>query len=681
MAWVWTAWMAVVAGCSHMDGVPPQGLEHRSLARAIERVYPALVRLDVVIVEPGEGRMRKHSGAGSGVIISREGHIVTNHHVAGNAIRIVCRMPDGEQIEARLLGTDPLADIAVVQLDLAGRPVGRSLAVAEFGDSDKVQVGDTVFAMGSPAALSQSVTQGVVSNTTMILPRGLDDEGFRLEGEDVGSLVRWIGHDAVIYPGNSGGPLVDAAGRIIGINEVGIGSLGGAIPGNLARSVAEQIIRTGTVERSWTGLEGQPRLRNSPIRRGVLVGGVIEGSPADQTGIQPGDILVRFDGAEVDCRIDEDLPVFNRLVLSTPLDKAVAVTILRDGQRLERTLTTRARDKAKGPAHEIKAWGVTVRDFTLLSALEHRRSDRRGVLVGTVRRGGPADSAKPALEPGDVIVAVEHKRVDGVTDLQTVTEELTRGHEGRVPAVVEFERAGDQVLTVVKIGKDPDQDKPRLSSKAWFPARTQVLTRDLAKALGLEGKPGVRVVQVFRGHSAEKAGIAVGDILLKIDGEPIRASNPEDTEVFSEMVRQMDVGVQVTVDRVHKGEPNQVKVTLEPRMTEASELRKVQDDDFELTLRQLAFEDKIDLQVGEDTQGVLVETVMPAGWAALAGLRPGDIVLSINGHAAADVGAAQAALNQAERDRARTVVFFVRRGVHTSFIEVEPNWPQAVALP
>jgi len=684
-ALVIVVWIVVAAGCSRAVLLPPQDRgfrsEHEFLAKAMDRVYPALVRLDVVVAEPAEGRMRKQPEAGSGVIISREGHIITNHHVAGNATRIVCRMPDGEETEARLVGTDPLADIAVVQLDLAGLKAGRTLAAAEFGDSDEVRVGDAVFAMGSPAALSQSVTKGIVSNAAMILPRGLDDGDFRLEGEDVGSLVRWIGHDAGIYPGNSGGPLVNAAGLIIGINEVGIGSLGGAIPGNLARSVALQIVRTGTVERSWTGLEVQPRLKDGPTRSGVLVGGVIQDSPADQAGIRPGDILAQFDGVNVDCRIDEDLPVFNQLVMSTPVGKTVALTIVREGRPMERTLTTRPRDKARAQAQELKAWGVTVRDFTLLSALEYRRPDRRGVLVGTVRRGGPADSAKPALEPGDVIAAVEHKRIDTVADLQVLTEDLTGGGESRVPVVVEFERGGDKVMTVVKIGSEPDQDKPRMSRKAWFPARTQVLTRDLAKAVGLEGRSGVRVVQVFPGHSADQAGIVVGDILLQIDGEPIRASNTEDHEVFSEMIRQYDIGAQVVLDRIHEGEPNQVKVLLEPPMEAASELKRIQDDYFELTLRQLAFEDKVHQQVSEETQGVLVETVAPAGWAALAGLQPGDIVLSVNGHASPDVDVAQGLLRQAEADRAKTVVFFVRRGVHTLFVGVEPSWPPPVSTP
>ena len=122
--------------------------------------------------------------------------------------------------------------------------------------------------MGCPMAVSQSVTKGIISNTQLMMPRFMEGM-FRLDGEDVGQIVRWIGHDAVIYGGNSGGPLVNLQGQIIGINEVSLGSLGGAIPSNLAKSVAEEIIKSGHVTRSWTGMEFQPRLKGDkkPARR------------------------------------------------------------------------------------------------------------------------------------------------------------------------------------------------------------------------------------------------------------------------------------------------------------------------------------------------------------------------------------------------------------------------------
>jgi serine protease Do len=239
------------------------------LDSAIVLMKPALVRLHVVAVYDDQGREQKHESAGSGVIITPEGHVITNHHVAGNAKRIVCTLANKEEIEAELVGTDPLADIAVVKL----RPEQkRDFPYAFFGDSDKLQVGDPIYAMGSPLALSQSVTKGIISNTEMVMPEMFWPFQFRLEGEDVGSIVRWIGHDASIFPGNSGGPLVDVYGHIIGINEISFG-IAGAIPGNLAKKIAFELIEKGSVARAWFGLEIQPLLKLGDTDEGALVSG------------------------------------------------------------------------------------------------------------------------------------------------------------------------------------------------------------------------------------------------------------------------------------------------------------------------------------------------------------------------------------------------------------------------
>src|SRR6185503_19364504 len=215
---------------------------------AVARMTPALVRIRVVSVSYGEGREVKSQAVGSGAIITREGHVVSNHHVAGRAVRIFCTLSDREEIEAELIGTDPLTDICVIQWKPAK---SREFRPAKFGDSGKLRVGDSVLAMGSPMALSQSVTLGIVSNLEMVMPRFFGSSGrLRQEGEDVGSLVRWIAHDAQIYGGNSGGPLINLAGEIIGINEIRMG-LSGAIPGNLAQRVAERLIKFGKVTRAW----------------------------------------------------------------------------------------------------------------------------------------------------------------------------------------------------------------------------------------------------------------------------------------------------------------------------------------------------------------------------------------------------------------------------------------------
>ena len=228
---------------------------------AIAKVKPALVRIRVVSTDYSEGREVKMQEVGSGAIITRDGYLITNHHVAGHAARIFCTLWNREEIEAELVGTDPLTDIAILKLK-PEHPV--EFKPAEFGDSSKIQVGEYVLAMGSPMALSQSVTLGIISNTEMTMPRFWgSSRRFQLDGEDVGSLVRWIGHDAAIYGGNSGGPLVNLRGKIIGINEISYG-LSGAIPGNLAQSVADQIMAKGRVQRSWLGLDCAAALQARP---------------------------------------------------------------------------------------------------------------------------------------------------------------------------------------------------------------------------------------------------------------------------------------------------------------------------------------------------------------------------------------------------------------------------------
>ncbi len=652
------------------EDVPPD--LRAQVDQAVEAVYPALVRIHVVSEQGSGGRMQKSQGSGSGTIISEDGLVLTNHHVAGRGTRIVCRLSTREEVDAELIGTDVLSDLTVLKLDLSDRTKDTPLAVAVFGDSDKVRVGDTVLAMGSPAGLSQSVTVGVVANTAMIPPR---NQSFDLEGESIDQLVRWIGHDAVIFPGNSGGPLVDLSGKIIGVNEIGVGSLGGAIPGNLAKRVAEELMEEGHVTRSWIGLNGQPLLKEQRRQmKGMLVATVIPDSPAMEAGILAGDIITSFQGRSLSVSSAEDVPEFNRMVFNTPIGTEVTLTGLRDDESLTWTLNTVEREPKRDRAIELKSWGITARNFTRVAALEYRRPDNRGVQIHSSRPGGPASEAKPSLLPGDVILKVGDSEVSDVAQLQEVTSALVAGKTRSDPVLVTFDRGSRQYISVVELGPEPADDQPKLAKKAWLGVGTQVITRELAKALGLGRKKGVRVTQVFEDTTAAKAGLETGDLLLKLDGSVIQASRREDGEVFDNLIRQYPADSEITLSGLRAGEKLELTVPLEPRPVPSSQFQSYEDENFEFTVRELAFEDRVAKRLESNQEGLLIAQVERAGWGALAGLRNGDLLLEMDGQPVASVDAFKETMAAIAEKQQERVVFFIKRGIYTAYKELEPDW-------
>ena len=639
---------------------------------AVDRVYPALVRIDVVTESGGSGRMQKVRGTGSGAIISADGYIVTNHHVAGRGSRITIRMSDREELPATLVGTDPLSDLTVLKFDPgARRDPTAPLPFASFGDSDTLLIGDVVLAMGSPAGLSQSVTQGIVSNLALIPPGG----AFRIEGESVGELVRWIGHDAIIFPGNSGGPLVNLAGEIVGVNEIGVGSLGGAIPAAIAKAVTEEIIATGGVARSWVGMGVQPLLKSMAADEGVVVGSVLPGGPAEQAGIRPGDLITSFHGTPIPAvRSAEDLPDFNRLVFGLPVGTAVTVTGRRDGSPREWTITTAVREPSRPKEVELQPLGLTARDITKVVALERKRPTTAGSLVVGVRNGGGAAEAKPALLGGDIITRLGTRPIARTADLVEAVNAISGQSKEPTPTLVTFVRDAEELIAVVKVGPPSESDRVGRPLRPWLGVQTQVLTREIADALGVAGKQGVRVTHVVPESPAARAALAVGDLLLKLDGRVIPANSPTDTEVFDNLVRQYAVGAEIAFDGLRGGEPLAAKATLVAAPAATGDLDTFKDETFELTVRELPLAERLAEQLPVDAPGVRVTTVQPNGWAALAGIGPGDIIVSIEGQVVRTVADAEQLLTGFRETKPKQVVFFVRRGVGTGFAEVEPRW-------
>jgi serine protease Do len=642
-----------------------------AIDRAVDRVKPALVRIHVVETYYNEGREQKFEASGSGVILTPEGHVITNHHVAGHAKQLKCTLSSKEEIDAELVAGDPLTDIAIIKLV---NPDGRAYPTVSFGDSDAVRVGDHVLAMGSPLSLSQSVTLGIVSNTQLILPSWLNRfGGLEQDGEDVGGLVRWLAHDAEIHPGNSGGPLVNLAGEIIGINEIKIG-LSGAIPGNLARQVAETIIREGAVRRAWLGIEIQPLLKHSGETEGVLVSGAFKGSPAEDAGIQPGDRIISLAGKPVTARFAEDIPDFNLLEAGLPIGDPVELVLVRDGGEKRVTITPMERQKREPKEYEIKEWGITVRNISFLMAKELKRESTGGVLVTSVRPGGPAGDAKPVVTRNDVLVRVGEHTVRDLAHLREITREVIGDSENPVPVLTVFERKNQQFLTVVRVGIEDIIDPSREVKKAWLPVETQVVTSQIAQAMHRPGLGGFRVTQVYKRSTAEKAGLQVGDIIVAVDDTAMTATEPEHYEELSALIRQYSVGTEVQLSILRDGAERKIPVELVRAPPSPREMRKYKNEDFEFTVREITFFDRAAEEWSDEQQGVLVEQVRPGGWAALGSLSVGDLIQSIDGVSVGTVDKVEEIMKSLAEKQAKSVTFRILRGIHTLFIELEPQW-------
>ncbi len=396
----------------------------------------------------GIPKERRQSSLGSGVIVDPEGYIVTNNHVIEEADEIMVVLSDKREFKGKVIGKDPKTDLAVIKIE------GKSLPTASWANSDKLEVGEFVLAIGNPFGLNQTVTMGIVSAV------GRASVGIA-EYED------FIQTDAAINPGNSGGALVNTRGELVGINTAifsrsgGYMGIGFAVPANMVRSVMDSLITRGKVVRGWLGVSIQgvtsDLAKNFGLReaKGALVSEVLPGGPAARSGLQSGDVIVEFDGKEV-----EDQTALRNMVAQTAVDKDVSVKVIRDNK--PKTIKVKIGEQPKnlaGAGEEPAPAQGQAADHTALAGVDVRSltpelaerfglaKDARGVVITDVVANSKAASA--GLRPGDVITEINRQPVKGLEDYRRIVGKLGKDES---PLLLVNRRGGKFFIVLKSVG-------------------------------------------------------------------------------------------------------------------------------------------------------------------------------------------------------------------------------------
>jgi serine protease Do len=436
-----TAWSSAFAGDRKISTQSVDILTKISEATAevVEAVRPAVVNISTtrtVKVQDNLGpfmedpffrrffgdrfrmpKERKSASLGSGVIVDSKGYILTANHVIQGADEIKVTLSDKREFKGKIVGQDAMTDVGVIKID------AKDLPVIKWGDSNKLRVGETVLAIGSPYGLSQTVTMGIVSAVGRANVGIADYEDF-------------IQTDAAINPGNSGGALVNARGDLVGINTAifstsgGYQGIGFAVPTSMAKSVMDSLISKGKVIRGWLGVSIQnltPELAKQfdlKGEKGVLVGDVVDGGPAEKAGFQRGDVIVEFEGSKI-----EDPNQLRNMVANTEPGKQVKLKIFREGKAETKTVTIgelpAELQKLSRGEYDNLLKGVSVQDLTpeIYNRLNISRKIK-GVVITHVDEKSPSASI---LTQGDVIQEIDRQKITNVKDYEKVVSNIKPG--------------------------------------------------------------------------------------------------------------------------------------------------------------------------------------------------------------------------------------------------------------
>lgn len=398
------------AGEQEMEGAAL--LDFRDIIReARGEVFPAVVYIKCRREALEQGRQATAEVSGSGVIISPDGLILSNWHVVDRAIEVRCLLSDGRAFRAEVLGTDQSTDLALLRLQVSKDD--DPLPYARLGDSRALADGDFVMAMGAPWGMNRSVSLGIVACATRYLP------GFS-------QYSLWLQTDASISPGNSGGPLVNSSGEVIGINTLAYlvgGDLGFAVPSETIRDLLPRLRENGEVEWTWVGLQLQPlrdfeRDTYFDAEEGVMVAETDADGPARASGVRGGDRIVEINGRPVTAMSSEDLPAIRRYLGLLPPDETIAFKVVRNGETRMVSVDPQGKGRVAGDQLALERWDMTVKAINRFDTPDLYFHQPEGVFLYGIRRPGNAMAA--GFQPRDILLEIDGQSVDGLASISHI---------------------------------------------------------------------------------------------------------------------------------------------------------------------------------------------------------------------------------------------------------------------
>lgn len=657
--------------------LPDENVSQFAIAR--DRVLPHVVSILVVAETYAGGERRQSLSAGSGTIIHPRGYIATNAHVTENGVRFRVVLNDQREFRATLIGTDEISDLAVLQI-LA--PKSTQFEHAEFVEHlDSLRAGDPVVAMGAPWGLRDSLSAGVVNHANRLLVSLFEDEAdyeqsFN-ETQQTARYYAWIQHDAAISPGNSGGPLVDIAGRVIGVNTRGAffgGDMAFAIPGPTAKRVVNALIKHGQVQRSDFGFSVRS-LRGTGLATGALISSVARASAAESAGLRAGDHLIALDGTTIHLREPESIPEFRRALAERAPGSTLTLSIVRDAKPLRLKVTSKTQSPKTPQRREIASLGISIQEITEAVMLARYLESSDGVIVEGIVPGGPAASAQPPLQIGDRIYSVNGKRVQGFEAFLASIPKLPPNAETAPAMQLAFDRRGEMLLALIKPAPKRILASPNPElEKAWAGWQVQALPQPLATELGF-AQPGYRITRIYPDGPADQAGLRLGDVITAVAGSAVKPSGVKETSALDLRIRNAPVNQPLRVDyqRPQTGaQHTNIRLSLAPGTRDKA--LRYWDELLSVTVRELTFYDRIERQFDEGQRGLVLERVESGGYGGLAHLRENDVLVQINHQAVNDIAGLKAAIVQSQAARSMKLSFLVLRGAETRLLFVDSPW-------